>query len=128
MLKLYENIKLYRKEAGWTQQELAKKAGYTDRSSIAKIESGVVDLSESKIKQFADIFGVSQGELMGFEKATEETQKNSEAIADLASRMLVDTNFFSLVNDLSKLDESRLQDAKDMLNLLFKQSLNQNEN
>lgn len=65
MNQLYENIKKYRKQAGMTQDELAKKAGYTDRSSIAKIESGHVDLMQSKIKQFADIFGVSPSELMG---------------------------------------------------------------
>lgn len=65
MLELYKNIKKYRQMMGMSQEELAKRAGYTDRSSIAKIEKGTVDLPQSKIKQFADIFGVPAGDLMG---------------------------------------------------------------
>ena len=40
MAKIYENIKNLRKKKGWSQTELAKRAGYTDRTSIAKIENG----------------------------------------------------------------------------------------
>lgn len=65
MLELYKNIKKLRKQNGWSQEELAKRAGYTDRSSIAKIEKGQFDLPQSKIILFADIFGVTPGELMG---------------------------------------------------------------
>lgn len=65
MLELYENIKRYRIMKGLTQDELAKLTGYTDRSSIAKIESGAVDLPQSKLKIFAQALGVSAGTLMG---------------------------------------------------------------
>lgn len=65
MLELYQNIRKYRKNLKMSQDELAKRAGYTDRSSIAKIEKGQVDLSQSKIRMFAAIFGVTPGELMG---------------------------------------------------------------
>ena len=74
MLKLYENIKTLRKENGWSQDELAKKMGYTDRSSIAKIESGKVDLSQSKIMEFARVFGVEPGDLMGWEEPSNESK------------------------------------------------------
>lgn len=70
MLLVYENIKKFRLQAQMSQAELAKRTGYTDRSSIAKIEKGMVDLSQSKIKQFADVFGVTPGELMGWEEKT----------------------------------------------------------
>ena len=65
MLELYRNIKKYRIQMGLSQDELAKKAGYTDRSSIAKIEKGLVDLPQSKIALFAKIFDVDPGILMG---------------------------------------------------------------
>ena len=65
MLDLYKNIKKLRLQMQWSQDELAKRAGYTDRSSIAKIEKGQVDLPQSKILLFADIFRVTPGELMG---------------------------------------------------------------
>lgn len=63
---LYERIKSERLKFGWTQQELAEKAGYTNKSMIAKIENGKVDLSQSKISQFADIFHCSEAYLMGW--------------------------------------------------------------
>lgn len=63
---LYERIKNERLKFGWTQQELAEKAGYTNKSMIAKIENGKVDLSQSKISQFADIFNCSEAYLMGW--------------------------------------------------------------
>ena len=44
MLKMYERIKELRKQNNWTQEELAQKVGYTDRSAIAKIEAGRIDL------------------------------------------------------------------------------------
>ncbi len=74
MQKLYENIKKYRLERNLSQTELAKLTGYTDRSSIAKIEKGSVDLPQSKIKMFADVFGVSPSKLMGFDSVRESHQ------------------------------------------------------
>lgn len=65
MLELYENIKKFRKQSGLTQDELAKLTGYTDRSSIAKIEKGEVDLPQSKIFLFASALNVTAGTLMG---------------------------------------------------------------
>lgn len=64
-MKLYENIKLRRKELNLSQGELAKLTGYTDRTSISKIESGKVDLPQSKIRIFAEALHTTEGELMG---------------------------------------------------------------
>lgn len=71
MAKIYENIKNLRKKKGWSQTELAKRAGYTDRTSIAKIENGNVDLPQSRIAKFAEVFGVTESELMGLDKINE---------------------------------------------------------
>lgn len=65
MYKLYENIRELRKKNKWTQEELASRLGYTDRSMIAKIESGQVDLGQTKILEIAKLFGVPAGDLMG---------------------------------------------------------------
>lgn len=67
MIKLYENIRDLRKQNKWSQEELAQRMGYKDRSSIAKIESGSVDIPRSKILEFAKVFGVAPGDLMGWE-------------------------------------------------------------
>ena len=65
MLALYKNIKERRIQLSMSQQELAEQAGYTDRSSIAKIEAGKVDLTQSKIKAIADALKTTSAELMG---------------------------------------------------------------
>lgn len=68
MQALYKNIKAYRLLKGWSQQRLADAVGYSDRSSIAKIESGLVDLSRSKIEEFAEALGTTPARLMGWEQ------------------------------------------------------------
>lgn len=65
MLELYENIRRFRLAKKMSQAELAKLTGYNDRSSIAKIEKGDVDLAQSKIMLFAKALGVDAGTLMG---------------------------------------------------------------
>ena len=65
MLDLYVNIKKLRKEKGWNQEELSERMGYSGKSMISKIERGEVDLTQSRIKQFSEVLGVTPDELMG---------------------------------------------------------------
>ena len=67
MLQLYHNIKNRRLKLGLTQSELAKELGYSDKSMIAKIEKGAVDLPQSKIIAFAEALNVSPSDLMGWD-------------------------------------------------------------
>lgn len=67
MLELYKNIKRLREEKGLSQDALAKLTGYTDRSSIAKIEKGQVDLQQSKIELFANALGTTARSLVGWD-------------------------------------------------------------
>lgn len=71
MLELYKNIKRLREELGLSQDALAKMTGYTDRSSIAKIEKGQVDLQQSKIELFANALSTTPASLMGWENSEE---------------------------------------------------------
>lgn len=66
MMELYEKIKSLREERGMSQEALAQRVGYTDRSSIAKIEAGQVSLSAAKIGLFAEALGVTPGHLTGW--------------------------------------------------------------
>lgn len=77
-MKLYDNIRNLRIERGWSQDDLAHRAGYSDRSMITRIEKGSVDLSHSKILLFADIFNVDPVELMGLSDADEVCLSPSE--------------------------------------------------
>lgn len=66
MLDLYKNIKSLRLSKELSQEQLAAMTGYKDRTSIAKIEAGKVDLSQSKIIEFAKALDVSPSYLMGW--------------------------------------------------------------
>ena len=70
-MELYKNIKKLRLSLGLSQEDLALLTGYTSRSSIAKIESGVVDLSQSKIEAFAKALHTTPQTLMGYQETTE---------------------------------------------------------
>lgn len=59
-------IKARRKELGMTQAELAKKLGYKTKSSITKIEQGVSDITQTQVRQFAEVLDCSVSYLMGW--------------------------------------------------------------
>ena len=80
MLKLYENIKKYRKALGLTQTELAELVGYTDGSMITKIESGKVDISRSKVYEFAKVLQTTPVVLMGLDEEIENENKRSRGV------------------------------------------------
>lgn len=62
-----ERIAIRRRQLGLTQEELAKKLGYKSKSTINKVELGINDLSQSKVKLYADALDVSPAYLMGWE-------------------------------------------------------------
>lgn len=66
MDQLYINIRNRRKDLGMTQTELANKIGYTDRSMIAKIESGKVDISLLTFHKIANALDVDPKELLNY--------------------------------------------------------------
>lgn len=68
-----ERIKFRRQEMGITQRDLAKRMGYTDHTTITRVEAGKVDLPMSRVSQFAEALRVSPSYLMGWE---DEDKKN----------------------------------------------------
>lgn len=78
MLELYENIKKQRLLLKMTQTDLAKKMGYADKSMIAKIEKGLIDLPQSKIIAFAKVLNTTPGELMGWKKTDNSLSDSSD--------------------------------------------------
>ena len=66
-MSLYDRIRIRREALGMSQEELAFKLGYESRSSINKIELGKADISQSKIKAFADALDTTVAYLMGWD-------------------------------------------------------------
>ena len=61
-----ERIKQKRIEYGLSQQELAKKAGYSDKTAISKIEHSGNNVTLKQIKRIANALNVDPSEFMGW--------------------------------------------------------------
>ena len=81
-----DRIRTRRKELNITQDALAQMTGYTSRSSINKIEKGLVDIPQSKITEIADALLVTPAYLMGWEDdnspAPDQLSGNSEQLTE----------------------------------------------
>lgn len=120
MLDLYRNIRELRKQLGLSQQDLADRLGYSDRSSIAKIESGSVDLPQSKIEAFAKVLGVKANDLMGWtddprpEAAADKTKNAS--FGSIASNLTDDeSEALSLYRRLDPEDQGRVKERMETM-------------
>ena len=65
MARINENIKKRREELEMSQDELAQKTGYTHRSAINKIETGINSFPINKIDAFANALHTTSEMLMG---------------------------------------------------------------
>lgn len=110
-MKIGEKIKQRRQELKWSQRELCSRMGYSNHSTIAKIEAGSVDIPQSKIVRFAEVLGVDIAYLMNWE----EEQKKSDIASDIAARLIKDKEFLELVEMLNSLDKEKIQSVKQML-------------
>lgn len=66
-----DRIKKTRLNQGLSQSELAKKAGYNDKTAISKFEHAGDDISMKQIKRVAKALNVSASYLMGWSTATD---------------------------------------------------------
>lgn len=98
-MKIGEKIKAKRNELKLSQRELAARLGYNDHTTLTRIEAGKVDLTQSKVKQFAEVLGVTPGYLMGWED-------NPEDFGALAAKVLKDPALVRLVRNYMKLNEA----------------------
>ena len=62
-----DRIKARREELGLTQDELAKKMGYTSKSTVNKVEKGINDVTQSNIVKYAEQLNTTVAYLMGWE-------------------------------------------------------------
>ena len=70
METMYERIRRLRKSIDMTQTELAVLMGYSDKSMIAKIEAGKVDLTQSKIVAAAKALRTTPSYLLDGDETT----------------------------------------------------------
>lgn len=68
MADIGKRIKARREQLNITQEELANKLGYKNKSTIAKIENGTNDIVQSKVKEFALALETTIAYLMDWEE------------------------------------------------------------
>lgn len=97
-MDIYGRIKSLRTEKGYSQQKLAELVGYKDKTAIAHVESGKIDLPQSKILAIADALGTTTSFLIEGYEEEEEKQINQDArkfylkylSADKKTRKMID--------------------------------------
>lgn len=85
-----ERIKEKRIELGWSQQELAKRAGYSDKTAISKIEHAGNDITLKQIKRIAKSMNVDPSEFMGWDIVIDIEQRGDrekEVLTEYAKRL-----------------------------------------
>ena len=68
-----EKIKNRRLTLGMSQRELARRMGYSDNSTLNRIEKGSVDVTQAKVVQFSKALNCSIAYLMDWEEDKQKT-------------------------------------------------------
>ena len=102
-MEYFEKIKQLRLKNNITQEKLAELTGYNDRSSIAKIERGKVDISQSKLELFANVLGCTPAYLLGWDESPESTNENEKKLISIY-RGLNDEGKYELMKQARLLD------------------------
>ena len=71
-----EKIKQRRIELGMSQRELARRMEYNGNSTLNRIENGTVEVTQTKLLQFAQALNVSVTYLMGVEENEQTNMDN----------------------------------------------------
>ena len=83
---LAENIRRYRKEMGFTQEQLAERLGIT-LGAVSKWERGGSEPDLSYIMDLAELFHVSVDALIGFTMRGMDADEEAKRIEELANRV-----------------------------------------
>lgn len=118
-MSIGQKIKQRRTELGWSQRELSDRMGYNNHSTITRIESGKVDVPQSRIVKFSEVLGVSIAYLMGWDKQIQiEIKEDPVNLAELHFEMIADKDLTEIYEDLKFLDASQRKIVKDLVHSL----------
>jgi transcriptional regulator with XRE-family HTH domain len=106
-------IRTLRQQCGLSQDDLAHMAGYTSRSSINKVEKGLVDLPQSKISLIASALGVTPTYLLYGDKSPAQSNTPTKNELDEGEKIWLD--LYHRISDESRSMLVKLVDAFDNL-------------
>ena len=108
-MTIYDRIKALRIANKMSQTDLALKMGYKDGSMITKIESGKVDISQKKVVAFAKALDTTPAYLMGWTDDHPDDPVDQPKNDDVRL----------LLRGLNKLSPDQLEQAKNMMKIMF---------
>lgn len=113
-----ERIKNRRVELGYSQEELAKKMGYSGKSTVCKAETCGDDITTTKIKKYASALNCSFEYLMGWEeiKTVNLDLSNPEQDGEL---LLMDETSKKYALKLYQLPDTKKKVVMDMIDQLY---------
>ncbi len=85
-----KNIRAIRKEKGISQAQLASLLGYKDHSALAKVETGVNDITVETLYRYADVLGVPVDALLGERKSSQGKKIYHKAYEMIGSTPLLE--------------------------------------
>lgn len=132
-MNIGDRIRLQRTRLDISQTELAKRAGYSDRTAISKFENAGDDITMKQVKRVAKALGVSTEYLMGWqeEPTPEEAERAKRIIEDYAENGsdARHTDTVEVISEEDKLLLYRLhkvrQSTRDSINLLIEADLHE---
>ena len=77
-MTIYERIKFLREKMNMSQQELALRVGYKDKSAVSKVERGERDINQQMVVKYAIALGTTPAYLMGWEEEKTPPNEMSE--------------------------------------------------
>ncbi len=111
--KLGNLIKEARTEAGYTQEELARKIAGVSASDISLAERGLGDLTQEQLKKIAKVTGVTQASLLDAAKGS--SRKSSSSSSANKTSMKVTATEKRLVELYRKADTDTRKRAMNIL-------------
>ncbi|MDY6392497.1 MAG: GNAT family N-acetyltransferase [Bacilli bacterium] len=91
-----QRLRAIRKRRGYSQRTLAEMMGYKDRSTLAKVENGINDITIETLYRYADVLETDVEELLGIKKSRKiiqnckvfsfETEKIKVAIREIEKK------------------------------------------
>lgn len=121
-----KRIKARRIELMMSQRELSDRMGYSNHSTITRIEAGKVDIPQSRIVQFAEVLGVSVPYLMGWEEKVEENPVGeANKLADLflgIEMKETDEDVALMLEEFMRLDKSKQAQVREYVHFLLERS------
>jgi len=116
-----ERIKARREELGLSQLELSKRMGYTNKTTISKVENGGDNITTDRISRFANALFVSESYLMGWES---DEKKYNEKNADILMDILESPDLIEICNTIKSFSPGQIELLKQYVSVLSQHSVN----